>query len=210
MTGSSDGTTSFGGRSGPPPEGGDDREPFDLDTGEDIDIEAEARRIVAVLDAASRGIADLDQSAEDAVAEAVEIAQKVEAERDELRDLLQRVQAEFANYKRRVDTQREEQRATAAADLVRELLPVLDAGEAAIAQGLEEVEPLHSQLLGTLEKLGLVRVAEADVPFDPNVHEAVMHAEGEGDGEPAVGQVLRSGYLWNAKVLRPAMVQVVG
>ncbi len=208
MSESSDGTTSFGGRSGPPSGGGSDREPFDLDTGEEIDLEAEARRIVADLDAASVGVDGLEQSAEEAVAEAVEIAQQVEAERDELRDLLQRVQAEFANYKRRVDTQREEQRASAAADLVRELLPVLDAGEAALAQGLVEVEPLHTQLLGTLEKLGLVRVAEADVPFDPNVHEAVMHAE--GDGDPAVAQVLRSGYLWNAKVLRPAMVQVVG
>jgi molecular chaperone GrpE len=67
---------------------------------------------------------------------------------------------------------------------------------------------LHTQLLGTLEKLGLVRVAEADVPFDPNIHEAVMHAE--GDGDPSVAQVLRSGYLWNGKVVRPAMVQVVG
>jgi molecular chaperone GrpE len=208
VSGPSDGTTSFGGRSGPPPGGGSDREPFDLDTGEEIDLEAEARRIVADLDAASVGVDGLEQSAEDAVAEAVEIAQQVEAERDELRDLLQRVQAEFANYKRRVDTQRDEQRASAAADLVRELLPVLDAGEAALAQGLGEVEPLHTQLLGTLEKLGLVRVAEADVPFDPNIHEAVMHAE--GDGDPSVAQVLRSGYLWNAKVLRPAMVQVVG
>jgi molecular chaperone GrpE len=208
VSGPSDGTTSFGGRSVPPPGGGSDREPVDLDTGEEIDLEAEARRIVADLDAASAGVEGLEQSAEDAVAEAVEIAQQVEAERDELRDLLQRVQAEFANYKRRVDTQRDEQRASAAADLVRELLPVLDAGEAALAQGLAEVEPLHTQLLGTLEKLGLVRVAEADVPFDPNIHEAVMHAE--GDGDPSVAQVLRSGYLWNGKVVRPAMVQVVG
>jgi len=187
------------------------REPFDLTSDADFDIEEEARRLVADLDAAT-GVADaIDLSAEEAVAEAVEIAQKVEAERDELRDLLQRVQADFANYKRRVDSQREEQRGAAAADLVRELLPVLDAGEAAITQGLDAVEPLHSQLLGTLEKLGLERVAQAGVVFDPSVHEAVMHDQSDQhDGEPEVAEVLRSGYLWNTRVIRPAMVRVVG
>jgi molecular chaperone GrpE len=190
--------------------GGGPREPFDLTADGEIDLEAEARRLVADLGAVEGVVDDLDLSAEEAVAEAVEIAQKVEAERDELRDLLQRVQADFANYKRRVDAQREEQRSAAAADLVRELLPVLDAGEAAVAQGLEEVGPLHAQLLGTLEKLGLERVADGDVPFDPNVHEAVVHEQSEGGGEPVVAEVLRSGYLWNTRVLRPAMVRVVG
>ncbi len=200
------------GADGPTPRGGPgDREPFDLTSGDEIDLEAEARRLVEDLGAAGIAADALDLSAEEAVAEAVEIAQKVEAERDELRDLLQRVQADFANYKRRVDAQREEQRGAAAADLVRELLPVLDAGEAAIAQGLAEVEPLHTQLLGTLEKLGLARVADPEVPFDPNVHEAVMHEQADDhEGEPVVAEVLRSGYLWNTRVLRPAMVRVVG
>ena len=90
-----------------------------------------------------------------------------------------------------------------------ELLPVLDAGEAASAQGDESVAAIHSQLLGTLEKLGLAPVADVEVDFDPNVHEAVMHEEGD-ESEPVVAELLRTGYLWNSRVLRPAMVKVRG
>jgi molecular chaperone GrpE len=107
-----------------------------------------------------------------------------------------------------VEAQREEQRAQAAADLVRELLPVLDACDAAVAAGHGDVEPVRAQLLGTLEKHGLSTVAEAGVSFDPHVHEAVLHEE--GDGEPVVAEVLRTGYLWNDRVVRAAMVKVRG
>ncbi len=170
--------------------------------------DAAAARLAADLDATAAGADRLEQTAEEAVAEAVEVAQRLQAERDELRDLVQRVQADFANYKRRVDGQRTEQRAQAALDLVRELLPVLDAGEAALAQGHEDVAPVHGHLLGTLEKLGLSKVDSAGEPFDPNVHEAVLHEE--GDGEAVVAEVLRAGYVWNAHVVRPAMVKVRG
>ncbi|MFM7069229.1 MAG: nucleotide exchange factor GrpE, partial [Actinomycetes bacterium] len=53
-------------------------------------------------------------------------------------------------------------------------------------------------------------VAEADVPFDPNVHEAVMHDDGESDSGPQVVEVLRTGYLWHQRTLRAAMVRVRG
>lgn len=151
---------------------------------------------------------DLGQSAEDAVVEAVEFAQRLEVERDELRDLVQRVKADFDNYKRRVEAQAREQRALAAMDLVRDLLPVLDACEAALAQGHSDVAPVETQLVTTLAKRGLVKVGDTDVEFDPNVHEAVMHEE--GDGGSVVVEVLRSGYLWNDHVVRPAMVKVKG
>jgi molecular chaperone GrpE len=152
--------------------------------------------------------ATLEQTAEDAVAEAVELASRFEAERDEYLDMLRRLQAEFENYRRRVEAQREEQRAQAAADLVKELLPVLDACDAATAAGHADVEPVRTQLLATLEKHGLATVAEAGVAFDPNVHEAVLHEE--GDGEPVVAEVMRTGYLWNDRVVRAAMVKVRG
>ncbi|MFN7151047.1 MAG: nucleotide exchange factor GrpE [Microthrixaceae bacterium] len=140
--------------------------------------------------------------------EMVEVAEKIAAERDEYLDLARRVQAEFENYKRRVEQQRIEQRERAAEHLVSELLPVLDAGEAAAAQGMEDVAAIHTQLLTTLEKLGLSSVVEVEVDFDPNVHEAVLHEE--GDGDPVVAEVMRTGYLWNSRVLRPAMVKVRG
>lgn len=142
--------------------------------------------------------------------EMVEVAEQIAAERDEYLDLARRVQADFENYKRRVEQQRVEQRERAAEHLVAELLPVLDAGEAAVAQGMEDVAAIHAQLLGTLEKLGLASVVDAEVDFDPNVHEAVLHEEGDSDGGPVVAEILRTGYLWNSRVLRPAMVKVRG
>lgn len=147
-------------------------------------------------------------SDDQAVIEAVEVAEAIARERDEYLDLARRVQADFENYKRRVDAQREEQRERAAEDLARELLPVLDAGDAAVAQGLDDAAQLHNQLLTTLEKRGLTRVA-GEGEFDPNIHEAVMHEDGDEES-PVVTEVLRPGYLWNQRVLRPAMVKVRG
>jgi molecular chaperone GrpE len=144
-----------------------------------------------------------------AVVEAVAVAEAIAKERDEYLDLARRVQADFENYKRRVDQQRSEQRERAAEDLARELLPVLDAGEAAAAQGLGDAEQLHVHLLTTLEKHGLTRVADQGIEFDPNMHEAVIHEEGD-EASPVVVEVLRTGYLWNDRVLRPAMVKVRG
>lgn len=151
----------------------------------------------------------LDNDAEAAVVEAVEVAARIASERDEYLDLARRVQADFENYKRRVDLQKVEQRERAAESLARELLPVLDAGEAASTQGMDDAAAIYSQLLATLEKQGLARVAESGVEFDPNVHEAVMHEEGDG-GAAVVAEILRTGYLWNERVLRPAMVKVRG
>ena len=156
-------------------------------------------------------IIDAEADADAAVLEAVELAGRLEAERDEYLDLARRVQADFENYKRRVDQQNVELRARAAEQLARELLPVLDAGEAASAQGMLDAAAIYNQLLSTLEKQGLARVAESDVEFDPNIHEAVMHEEGESEEEAAVvTEILRTGYLWNDRVLRPAMVKVLG
>lgn len=175
---------------------------------DDLSERDAAERVLEDLDRAGVSADELGQTAEEAVAEAVDVAQRLEVERNELRDLVQRVQADFENYKRRVETQRADQRAQAAMDLVRDLLPVLDACDAAVAAGHDDVAPIHAQLASTLEKRGLAKVADADVEFDPNVHEAVLHEE--GDGAPVVAEVMRAGYLWNQRVVRPAMVKVRG
>lgn len=132
----------------------------------------------------------------------------VEAQRDEYLDLARRLQADFENYRRRVDGQRVEVMERANEDLVRELLPVLDAFDAARQHGTE-VAPLATPLLTTLERRGLTVLAEAEVPFDPEVHEAVVSEPGSGE-DPVVSEVLRAGYLWNGRVLRAAMVKVRG
>lgn len=180
-------------------------DPFSTGSATDADDAA-----AQVLDDLSALEAEFDATIDADVAEAVGLAQRFEAERDEFRDAAQRVQADFENYKRRVAAQQAEQRERAAEDLVKELLPVLDTCDAAVGQGHEQVVPVRDQLLATLTKLGLSEVAQAEVAFDPNVHEAVMHDEGEADDGPVVVEVLRTGYLWHQRTLRAAMVRVRG
>ncbi|MEJ5254635.1 MAG: nucleotide exchange factor GrpE [Acidimicrobiales bacterium] len=129
------------------------------------------------------------------------------AERDEYLEALQRVKAEFDNFKRRTSKERVELIDRANAQLAQKLLPVLDACEAAIGHGAEGIEPIYKKLLDTLEKEGLERMEPVGGPFDPNLHEAVLHEPGDG-GEPVVVESMRTGYLWKGQVLRPAMVKV--
>jgi molecular chaperone GrpE len=129
-------------------------------------------------------------------------------ERDDALDAARRVQADFENYRKRVNTQTADDVERATGRLVEAILPVLDACEAAFAHGAEDVEPIWSALIGALQKQGLEAMDPMDKPFDPNLHEAVMHEE--GDDVPIVSEVLRTGYLWKGKVLRAAMVKVKG
>ncbi len=136
----------------------------------------------------------------------------VVAERDAYLEDLQRVTAEFTNFRRQTIKRNTELVAQAASRLARELLVVLDACEAAVAQGVEGIEALQSQLLGVLSAEGLTVLGTIDEPFDPGFHEAVMSEESTDDGQdaPVVAEVLRTGYAWNGRVLRPAMVKVRG
>ena len=136
----------------------------------------------------------------------------VEAERDAYLADLQRVTAEFANFRRQTIRRNTELVAQAAARLAEALLPVLDACEAAVRQGVEGMEPVRSQLVGVLAGQGLEVIDGTDEPFDPNRHEAVMTADPDEDSpaDPAVVEILRTGYAWKGRVLRPAMVKVAG
>jgi molecular chaperone GrpE len=132
----------------------------------------------------------------------------VVAERDQFKDIALRLQADFENYKKRVarDTGDEIDRRTGR--LVESLLPTLDACEAAFAHGVEGVEAVWSSLIGVLQKQGLEAMDLAGKPFDPNDADAVAFEP--GDGEQVVAEVMRTGYRWQGKVLRPAMVKVRG
>jgi molecular chaperone GrpE len=139
----------------------------------------------------------------------------VERERDEYLDALQRLQADFENYRKRVTRSSSDAADRAAGEVVAKMLPVLDAFDLAAAHFLnapsEEAEALaqaRGLLLDALAKEGLERIDEVGVAFDPQVHDAVAHIE--GDDGPVVDQVLRAGYLWKGSVLRPAMVRVQG
>ena len=131
------------------------------------------------------------------------------AERDEYRDTLLRVKAEFDNYKKRVAREDVEQRERAASALAEKLLVVLDACDAAVGHGAADVEPIAKMLAELLEREGLNRLAPAGEPFDPNLHDAVMHEPGEG-GEAVVVETHRTGYECKGRDQRPAMVKVSG
>jgi molecular chaperone GrpE len=130
------------------------------------------------------------------------------AERDEWMERAQRIAAEYENYRRRLATQRTDDIDRATGRLAEALLPVLDACEAAFLQHPAEIEPLFNLMLSELKKQGLESMNLHEQPFDPHLADAVLHEPGEG--EPVVSEVLRSGYTWNGKVLRPAMVKVRG
>ena len=136
----------------------------------------------------------------------------VVAERDAYLDNLQRITAEFTNFRRQTIKRNTEFVAQAASRLAKALLPVLDACEAAVSQGVEGIEAVQAQMLGVLSAEGLTVLGSVDEPFDPGFHEAVMSEDASDDGEaaPVVAEVLRTGYAWNGRVLRPAMVKVRG
>jgi molecular chaperone GrpE len=135
---------------------------------------------------------------------------KVAAERDEYLDRLRRLQADFENYKKRVVKQQLEQRERAAEDLLTQLLPVLDNFDLGIAHGAEGLDPVHRSMLEVLGNVGLERLDPAGQAFDPNEHDAVLHEAADSGTGPEVVEVLRAGYRWKGRVLRPAMVKVKG
>jgi molecular chaperone GrpE len=131
-------------------------------------------------------------------------------QRDEFLDALQRLQADFENYKKRMAKQQSDHAARAGESLVEKLLPVLDVTDLAIAHGGgEEVKQIWTALVDVLDREGLERIDPSGGPFDPTRHDAVAHEPGEG-GEQEVAEVLRAGYAWKGRVLRPAMVKVRG
>jgi molecular chaperone GrpE len=130
-------------------------------------------------------------------------------ERDEYKDALVRMQADFENYKKRIIKQQTDHLERAAQGLVDKLLPVLDTADLALAHGGgEDIKQVASALTGVLEREGLERIDPIGARFDPTLHDAVAHEP--GDGEQEVTEVLRAGYLWKGRVLRPAMVKVRG
>jgi len=156
---------------------------------------------------------DVNVAAEDAAVDVERVLEKarIAQERDDYLDALRRLQADFENYKKRMLRQQTEYLERAAESLVEKLLPVFDTADLAIAHGGgEEVKQIWTALFDALEREGLERIDPLNGPFDPTMHDAVAHEPGDGTGEPEVTEVMRAGYRWKGRVLRPAMVKVRG
>ena len=140
---------------------------------------------------------------------------ELERERDEYLDALQRLKAEFDNFRKRTVNERAAQSARASESVVKELLPVLDDLERALVAAEEHEEAkledgvrlVHRALSDVLARAGLSEI-DTDGAFDPHVHEALLAQPVEGAEPGSVVQVLQKGYLLGDRVLRPARVVV--
>jgi molecular chaperone GrpE len=153
------------------------------------------------------------QSAEQPTAPDSALAEQVEKLTSQLADRttdLQRVQAEYVNYKRRVDRDRDLARASGIESVLRDLLGVLDSLKS--ARDHEELTGGFKGVADEIEKLaarhGLEAFGEPGDPFDPRIHEALMHARAEGITGPTAVTILQPGYKIKGRVIRPARVAV--
>jgi molecular chaperone GrpE len=136
-------------------------------------------------------------------------------ERDEIYDRLLRTTAEYDNYRKRTDRERRELSEAAGADLIRDILPVVDDLERALAAPATDaskyrsgVELIRRQLLEVLRRRGVEPLDVLGQDFDPSWHEAVADEPAEGRREGEITGEIRRGYRIGPRLLRPAMVKV--
>ena len=161
---------------------------------------------------------DVEGKVEEGVSPELETPERLEEKKEEelhlqeLTDSVKRIQAEFINYKRRTEQEKEMLSSLANERIILDLLPVLDnfqRGLDAIEEKegslYEGMELIYKQLLSTLKKNGVQEI-DTTIDFDPNFHHAVMQEDGEESGK--ILEVFQKGYLLKEKVIRPAMVKV--
>jgi molecular chaperone GrpE len=187
------------------------------DVGEDIPV----RRAGHATRGASDETTGQDPAAggagpQDSPAAAPDDVTAIARERDDYYDRLLRKTAEFDNYRKRVERERREQADWAAADVLTELLPLVDDLERALQADAETgtdayrkgVELIHKQMLDLLRRRGVTAVEAVGRPFDPREHQAVTHEAVPGHADGEVVEEFRRGYKLRDRLLRPAMVKV--
>lgn len=164
---------------------------------------------------------DLEPSAEAKVIEAqsakaaAEMA-KLTADLEELRQSMLRSQADFANYRKRIEKERFEDSKRATARVIEGLIPVIDGFEHALAAHREAeyenyrkgFELIYKQLLDNITRLGVERIDPLGKPFDPHLHQAMDRTETTEHADGLILQTFQPGYVFHGRVLRPAMVRV--
>jgi len=132
----------------------------------------------------------------------------------ELKDRAARTLADFENFRKRVDRERQDDRRYAAFDISREFLAVIDNLERALAsEGPTDdlkvgVELIHRQMKDLMKNSGVERISSVGEEFDPRFHEAVTHHEDDSVAVPTVSEELQAGYLMYDRLLRPSVVKV--
>ena len=135
----------------------------------------------------------------------------------QLDDLRKRNLAEFENFRKRTDKEKSAMFELGASDVVKKLLPIVDNFERGFKSVTEEelqtpfakgMDMVYKQLVKALADMGVEPIEAVGKPFDPNLHNAVMHVEDENLGENTVAQEFQKGYLYHGSVVRHSMVQV--
>jgi len=185
--------------------------PMDADQpGDDVEIEFLDQEVESQeVEEQPDGLVEVPGASDEAEAE------HLKTELDHVRDVYLRKLAEFDNFRKRVEREREEHRLAGVAEMVRDLLPVLDNFERALQHAeddsgafLQGVEMIAKQLRDTLEGQGVQEVNPIGQPFDPELHEAVQRVE-DGQNPPGtVACVMLKGYTMGDRLIRPAMVGV--
>jgi molecular chaperone GrpE len=155
-------------------------------------------------------LAASEKELSDAVDEALNEATVVVDEVATLTSDLQRLQAEYANYRKRVDRDRVSTTEFAFASVLLEFLPILDDLDRAAEHGelTGGFKAVADRINATVEKLGLTKFAQAPVTFNPEIHEALMHETSKDVTEPTATKILQPGYKFKERVIRPARVAV--
>jgi molecular chaperone GrpE len=193
--------------------------PIDPDhPGEEIEIEFVDQEVDAE-DEATNEDHEAEEKPDDLMelpgAPVKEDVEHLKKELDQVRDIYLRKLAEFDNFRKRVEREREDVRLAGVEEIIRDLLPVLDNFERALQHAeddsgafLQGVEMIAKQLWDTLERRGVQEVNPVGQPFDPELHEAVQRVE-DGDHTPGtVAWVMLKGYMMGERLIRPAMVGV--
>lgn len=161
-----------------------------------------------------------DESAHETAPDAKDDAAKAEAAKAaKVQQQFVRLQADFANYKKRTAAEKLQISEVVKMDVLINILPVIDNFERALQVPQDKVaedvksfidgyEMIYKQLLGVLEKEGVTKIDAVGKPFDPNYHQAVMRVPSDEYDDDVVVEVLQEGYLLGDKTLRPAMVKV--
>jgi molecular chaperone GrpE len=188
-----------------------------LSASKDRDKEVAPPRVATEAEGSAAGGADPPANAPAAgEASLAEQMQKLQAEKQELMNTLVRRQADFENYRKRVEKERHQDRHRGVEALVEHLLPVLDAFERALAahndpeyeEYRKGVELIRRQLWDALAKQGLERIESVGKEFNPHFHHAIERVETADHADGTVISELQPGYTFHNRVLRPAMVRV--
>lgn len=187
-----------------------DRRRIDPETGQVRPPEPPEQGEQAQEPAAPQGAAAPPPPSEGAIPEQPSQEAELKAQLDERTADLQRLQAEYANYRKRIDRDREAVTSQAKASVAGELLSVLDDIDRAAQHGdlTGAFKAVADKLVATLERIGLESFGHDGEPFDPSVHEAVQHDTSPEVTEPTVTAVLRRGYRFGDRVVRAALVGV--